>query len=327
MRTHTWQQKSGITRAPEFTKKLMADFAVNCGLKCGHDCLYCSTGAMLRAHRAFKILEENPFCHGYAIIDPTTPDRVAEDARRMRRRGLVHLCTTVDAWAPEAKQYNIVRGCLQGLMSQQGGSVRVLTKNAAIMDDFDLIEEYRDRILVGLSITATPEQDEIINIIEPNASSIQDRMLIMVEAAARGLRTYAMLCPLLPGIADGADQIDQLVKLAVDCRVDEIFVEPVNPRGPGLKQCQEALELWGYDEQGAAVGRIRSRANWSKYVLSLLHNAQRSVRKYSDVNKLRFLLYPSRLLPEDLLVIRADDAGVVWLKNISYGKPRKTIKA
>ena len=166
-----------------------------------------------------------------------------------------------------------------------------------------------------------------MKIIEPNASSIHERMLALAEASARGLRTYAMFCPLLPGIADSPEQIDQLVQFATDRQVEEIFVEPVNPRGSGLRDCQKALELWGYAKEAEAIRRIRNRANWSKYALNLLRNAQRSVRKYSDVNKLRFLLYPSRLLPEDLLVIRADDAGVVWLKNISYGKPRKTIKA
>ena len=313
MRVHCYQRKTGITRTPEFEKKGLATHAVNVGLKCGHGCLYCSTGAMLRTHSAFGKLGENPFGQGYAIIDPETPARVARDAQRMRKRGLVQLCTVVDAWAPEAQDHDLGRRCLKSILSQPGWSVRILTKNAAVVDDCDLIEKHRDRVLVGLSITAAPETAGAAEALEPNASPIRDRMLALTEAAARGFRTYAMLCPLLPGIADTAECIDRLIKFAADCRVEEVFVEPVNPRGPGLKLCQEALELHGHHREAQAIAGIRRRAGWSRYVADLLKAAQSSVRRHFDSSKLRFLLYPSRLLSAEEADIREDDAGVVWL--------------
>ena len=313
MRDHTYTLKTGISRTPEFEKKKLASFAVNCGVKCGHDCQYCSTGAMLRMHPAFKACGENPFANGYAIVDPTTPQRVARDARRIKRRGLVQLCTVVDAWAPEAQEHQIGRRCLEAILAEPDWSVRILTKNAAIREDFDVIERHGDRVLVGLSLTATPDQALATAALEPNASSIEDRTLAMTEAAARGLRTYAMLCPLLPGIADSPELIDRMVRFAVDCRAEEIFAEAVNPRGPGLRLCQEALEEANLPDQAAAIARIRRREKWSKYVAELIANVQRSVRRHFDIDKLRFLLYPGRLLPEHVDAIRKDDAGVIWL--------------
>lgn len=313
MRNHVYRLKTGITRSKEFERKGLATHAVNCGLKCGHDCLYCSTGAMLRCHVAFKELGEDPFGHGYSIVDPDTPERVARDAKRIRKRGMVQLCTTVDAWAPEAQEHDLGRRCLEAILSQPGWTVRVLTKNAAVRDNFDMIEKHRDRVLVGLSITASPDQEDVVEIIEPNVSPIPERMLALTEAAARGLRTYAMFCPLLPGIANAPGQIDQLVRTATECRAEEIFVEPVNPRGPGLRHCQEALELWGYEKQAKAIEAVRTKAGWSRYVADLVANTQKSVRRHSDLSMLRFLLYPSRSLPEDQQRIKADDAGVVWL--------------
>ena len=312
-RVHFWQLKAGITRTPEFEKKGLATHAVNVGVKCGHGCLYCSTGAMLRTHKAFKATGEDPFGFGYAIVDTTTPQRVARDAEKIQKRGMVQLCTTTDAWSPEAQEHGLSRRCLQAILSQPGWSVRILTKNAAVAQDFDLLEGHRDRVLVGLSLTATPARADVVEILEPHASSIQDRMLAMVEAAARGLRTYAMLCPLLPGIADCPDQIEELVRFAVDCRAEEIFIEPVNPRGRGLPLCHEALETWGYDEQAAAIARIRNRKEWSRYVAELLRNAQQAVRQHSDIRKLRFLLYPGNLMAENVARIKAHDEGVIWL--------------
>ena len=246
-------------------------------------------------------------------MDPETPDRVARDASRIRRRGMVQLCTTVDDWSPEAQKHDLGRRCLEAILSQPGWTVRILTKNAAVVRDFDVISRYRDRILVGLSMTAPATKTATMLAIEPNASPLQDRMAAWREAHERGLRTYAMFCPLLPGIADAPDDIDELVRLAVEYGAEELFTEPVNPRGPGLRLTQQALQEHGYQAEAAAVGHIRRAAAWSLYVASLISNVQRSMRASWDIDKLRILLYPSRVHERDITQIRQDDAGVVWL--------------
>jgi DNA repair photolyase len=113
MRIHITSLRNAITRTPEFEHKGLAGFAVNVGTKCGHDCRYCSTGALLRMHPSFQVAQENPFGTGYAVVDPTTSNRVARDARTRRERGLIQLCTTVDAWAPEAQRFNLGARCLE----------------------------------------------------------------------------------------------------------------------------------------------------------------------------------------------------------------------
>jgi len=175
MQTYTYELSTGIRPTPEFAKKKLADFAVNVGLKCSHDCTYCSTGAMLRTHGAFKELGRSPFDSGYSIIDLDIPEKVAEDAKRKRNRGLVQLCTTVDAWAPDAQEHDLGRRCLEALLAEPGWTVRILTKNAGVANDFDLIKKYKDRVLVGLSLTGTRDKQDILSIIEPNASPISER--------------------------------------------------------------------------------------------------------------------------------------------------------
>jgi len=164
-----------------------------------------------------------------------------------------------------------------------------------------------------LSITGTPDKNDAVTAIEPNASPIAQRMAALWEAHARGLRTYAMFCPLLPGIADAPEQIDGFVRLAVECGAEEIFVEPVNARGAGLKATQEVLNDHGHRAEATAIGTIRQVKEWSRYVVRLVSAIQRSVRAHYDLDRLRILLYPSRLTAEDVARIRGDDAGVVWL--------------
>jgi len=313
MKVHYCSLKCGITRTKEFEKKGLAQFAANVGTRCGHQCTYCSTPALMRMHPSFKEAGESPFAEGYALVDPTTPERIRRDARRLRNRGMIQLCTIVDAWAPEAQELDLGRRCLEAILAEPGWTIRILTKNAAVANDYDLIEKHRDRVLVGLSITGTPDQQEVLKAIEPYASPIRDRMAALREAHARGLRTYGMLCPILPGIADRAEQIDELVHFACECGDEEIFAEAVNPRGRGLILTQEALAEHGHHEQAQAVVAVRDKAHWSRYVADLIRRVQGSVRRFHDLSKLRFLLYPDGLTPSDVAAIRRDDAGVVWL--------------
>lgn len=313
MRVHHYQLKTGIGYTPEFERKGLATHAVNVGTKCGNNCRYCSTGAVLRMHPSFRGCGENPFGFGYAIVDPSTPERVAKDAKRLQKRGLVQLCTLTDAWAPEAQALNLGRRCLEAILSESEWTVRILTKNAAVTKDFDVMEKYRDRVLVGLSITGTPDQEDVLKEIEPCASPIRDRMASLREAHDRGLRTYGMLCPILPGIADSPEQIDELIRFACKCGAEEIFAEAVNRRGRGLILTQKALAERGYCQQAETIGAVRSKIHWSRYVVDLIKHVQYSVRRFHDIGKLRFLLYPSGLTPDDLAKIRRDDAGIVWL--------------
>ena len=128
-----------------------------------------------------------------------------------------------------------------------------------------------------------------------------------------GLRTYGMLCPLMPGIADSPEQIDELVTFVKDCGAEEIFAEAVNPRGGGLRDTAEALREAGFKEEADSVSRIRKRSHWSAYVTRLIQTLQSSLRRHGLIEKFRFLLYPSHLLPADRAAIESDDAGVVWL--------------
>ncbi len=310
MRVEVATRKSGITRTAH-EEKLLCQFAGNTGFLCGHFCTYCSTPTILRIQ--IRKLGFDPYEKGLCIVDPNTPERLAYDACHKQKRGLIEICPLVDAWPPEARKYDLGRRCLEAILCQPGWTVRILTKSAAVRKDFDLIQKYKDRVLLGLSITGTPENSQIMSVVEPYASSNPERLAVMQEAYARGLRTYGMLCPPMPGIADSAEQIEELVRFAVEYGAKEIFVEPVNLRGRGLELTQQALVSSGYKDEAAAVESIRTNKGWSRYATRLVSNVQQSVRKLYDISHLRFLLYPSRLTENDVAQIKQDDGGVIWL--------------
>jgi len=313
METFTYSLRGGIRSAPEFAKKKLATHAVNVGLKCAHGCTYCSTGALHRCHRAFKEIGRSSMSSGFSVIDPEIPEKVARDARKLRKRGCVQLCTTVDAWAPDAHKLALGRRCLEAILQEPGWTVRILTKNAAVAQDFDLLKKHEDRVLLGISLTGTAAKAPVLSAIEPNASPISDRIAALKQAHSMGLRTYGMLCPLPPGISDDPAQIEELVRVVKECGAEEVFAEAVNPRGNGLKKTEEALRTAGFVAEAKAIARVRTRSSWSPYVVRLIGNIQSAMQKHMSIRQLRFLLYPSGLRCEDNTRIRQRNDGIVWL--------------
>ena len=260
MKSYKYPLKRGIVVSNEFAKKGLAQFAVNVGVRCGHDCTYCSSRAMLRMHPAIKKTGRAPFERGYSIVDPDIVQKVAKDAASRQGRGLVEVCTTVDAWAPEAQKLGLGRGCLKALLAEPGWNIRILTKNAAVSHDFDLIKKYRDRVAVGLSLTGTADKQDVLSVIEPYASPIAERMVAMQKAHAMGLRTFGMLCPLLPGIGDSPEQIDQLVRFVAKCGAEEVFCEAVNQRGNNLTMTESVLRKNGFLAEAGSCPQVRRSA-------------------------------------------------------------------
>lgn len=311
---HEMQRSVGITRSEEFKKKGLAQYAVNTGIRCGHQCLYCSTNSVLGRHDYFKKHDKNHSHFGYAIVDPGTPGRVARDASRITDPGLLELSTTSDAWAPESKARNLGRKCLKEILSQTGWEVRILTKNVSVSDDFQWINEhYRDRVCVGLSLTGTREKEAILAAVELNASPISKRMETIEQAHKLGLRTYGMLCPLLPGIADDRETIEKLVRFCLKNGAEEIFAEAVNRRGNGLFLCAMALKEAGYKKESKAVDAIRNAAKWSEYATKLLKTLQDVMKEQNALPKLRYLLYINDLQSKELEAIKKNAEGVIWL--------------
>ena len=313
LRVYEYPLKAGINRTAEFEKKGLAEFSCNVGTRCGHRCTYCSSPSLLRMHDSFKQVNENPFDDGYAIIDTGITERVARDVRNKRKRGRIILCSTVDGWCPAAAKHNLGSRCLKAILNEPGWSVRILSKNAKVVESYDLIKRYRNRVQIGLTLTGTDEKSGCISAIEPNASTIEERMQALLYAKKLGLRLYSMLCPLIPSIASSQEQIDKLVKFAEAIDSEEIFAEPLNRRGKSIVRTKDALALSGYQFEAEQVDAIRNKIKWSGYVTELISTVQRSIRRFSDIKKLRFLLYPADLTAADTKKIKNDDAGVIWL--------------
>ena len=308
------EMKVGIRKTPEFEKKLLATHGVNVGLKCGHACAYCFTPSIIRNHPIFKEIGKSPYDDSYAVVDPTVVRRIRKDAEKIGRYSTVMVCTYTDAWAPEPKKFNLGRGLLETLLEKGNSQVRILTKNVSVKEDYSLIEEYRDRVMVGFSITAQPNKNTMEKI-EPNASSNKERVTALIEAHNLGLRTYAMLCPCLPGVCSSKPDLRGLISSVLPAEPEDLWLEPVNARGPALQKTSKVFREQGNHKIAKAIDDIRHRDKWSKYATKLTKDALDCGEDLGISDKIHILLYEKNFKGEDVLALKSEDRGgnIVWL--------------
>ncbi len=220
-----------------------------------------------------------------------------------------------DAWNVREEKQNYGRVMLQHIVSQPGWTARILTKHAEIQKDFDLIREYRDRVQIGLIIPATPNHATMMELLDPGTSSIRERLAALEKAGLMGLRTYVVLGPFLPGMAEHPRQIDELIRIAYNVRAEDIFVGTINYQNYGLRILRNTLAKRGYSYEAAAIQEISFREGWSNFTVNILRMVQTAIRTYGNVSKLKFLVHGNHLTPEAFQRVKEDDAGVLWLSH------------
>lgn len=305
--------KAGISRSAEFARKLLAEFAVNIGLACGNCCRYCSSRVMFRRHPEFRRLGLNPFDAGYAVVDPDTVSRVQRDAGRIKQSGRVIMCSATDAYSEEGRHYGLGRGCAEAILNRSELTLRVLTKRKEVQEDFDVYERYRERVLIGLSTSFLPEDSAAAAAVEPYSSSPEERLETLRQAHRRGLPIYDMLCPMIPAFYQTQQKVDEAFKAILEAEPEEIFAEVVNPRGKGLIRTAQALRAAGLRKEADGVDAIRTHKVWSREATRVIQMVVDTAERLYDTERLRVLLYPSRLTDEDEANLRRIRKGIIWL--------------
>ena len=102
-------------------------------------------------------------------------------------------------------------------MAQRNWPVIVQTRSPLVLRDIDILKQGRD-FEVGLSITTA--DDSVRKLFEPKAPTIRDRIRALDELHKAGIRTYAMIAPMLPG-AEGLPEI-------LGGKVDYLLVDRMN---------------------------------------------------------------------------------------------------
>jgi DNA repair photolyase len=191
------------------SKSKVFDYVVNPYIGCQHGCTYCYARFMKRFTGHTEPWGE------FVDVKINAPELLKHQITRASP-GRVWVSGVSDPYQPLEKQYMLTRKCLDILLAH-GWEVTVQTKSPLVLRDVELLQE-APRLEVGLTITTTDEA--IRQLFEPKAPSIEARLHALEELHNAGIRTFAMIAPLLPGAEGLAAKLDD--------KVDYVLIDRMN---------------------------------------------------------------------------------------------------
>lgn len=288
-------RKCAVKRNKEFEKKGLATHSVDVGTLCGHGCRYCSTPCTIRDQRALKetgLTAQELFSGGYSVVDTDTPNRIPATVKHLESSDIVMFCPKTDGWSPESQKLNLGKQCLEAVLTNNTDcKVRVLSKNAALADDLADLVKHKDRIMPSLSLTAPRSKSHLAQVVEPNASTIVERLEAMKQIHALGYKMFGMCCPAMPGLLTDEADIEELLDELLRFNPDTIWLEAVNPRGSGLGDTEAAFRDAGHKAIADKIEAIRETAVHDRYVAAFVRRANRVGKRLRCDSKFKFLIY------------------------------------
>jgi len=176
-------------------------YAINPYIGCQHSCSYCYARFMKRVtgHR-------EPWGE-FVDVKINAADLLRVETNK-KKRGRVWISGVCDPYQPLEAKYKLTRLCLE-ILAQNNWPVIIQTRSPLVLRDIDVLKEAKD-FEVGLSITTADEG--IRKLFEPHAPPINDRIEALDALHKAGIRTYAMIAPILPG----AEGLGELLKGKID---------------------------------------------------------------------------------------------------------------
>jgi DNA repair photolyase len=177
---------------------------------CEHGCAYC------RARPYHEYLGFN------AGIDFESKIMVKHDAPELLRRELskrswmpecVMMSGNTDCYQPAERKYEITRKCLEVFLEFRN-PVSILTKNALILRDLDILKELASMQLVSTMLSITSFDKELRRRLEPRTSTPERKLQAIEQLAKAGVPVGIMVGPIIPGLND--NEVPNILKRGAD---------------------------------------------------------------------------------------------------------------
>lgn len=184
-------------------------YVINPYTGCQHNCTYCYARFMKRFTG-----HQEPWGQ-FVDVKVNAPDLLKVEITK-KKPGRVWVSGVCDPYQPLETQYKLSRQCLE-ILAQNDWPVSVQTRSPLVLRDLDILKTGRD-FEVGFSITTS--DDDIRKLFEPLAPTIKARVDALEELHRAGVRTYAMIAPMLPG----AEDLPEILA----GKVDRVLVDRMN---------------------------------------------------------------------------------------------------
>jgi len=165
---------------------------------CEHGCIYCYArnshqywgyGAGLDFERKIIIKENAPEVLAKQFENPKWEVRT------------IMLAGNTDCYQPIEQKLQLTRRMLQVVL-QYRHPVSIITKNALIIRDLDLLQALSKLNLVHVNISITTLNEQLRQKLEPRTAAATKRLHVVKQLAEAGIPVNVMVAPIIPGLND-----------------------------------------------------------------------------------------------------------------------------
>src|SRR3954454_18231287 len=175
---------------------------------CEHGCIYCY------ARNSFEYW-------GYSAgLDFERKIIVKKNAPELLRKFLLHpkwecvpisLSGNTDCYQPAEQKFRLTRGLLE-VCNEFNQPVAMISKNAGMLRDRDLLQEMAAKKLVSILVSITSFNEDLRRVMEPRTTTGKQRLRLIEEMSKAGVRMGVMLGPMIPGLNE--HEMHNIIKAA-----------------------------------------------------------------------------------------------------------------
>lgn len=177
---------------------------------CEHGCVYCYAR---NAHEFWGYSAGLDF-ERKILVKKEAPQLLENQLKKKSwKAATIVLSGNTDCYQPAEQKFKITRQCLE-VFYKYRHPVGIITKNACILRDLDILKKLGRQQLVGVNISITSLSENTRRLLEPRTATIKRRLQTVKVLSENVIPVNAMLAPMIPGI--NSHELLKLAKAASD---------------------------------------------------------------------------------------------------------------
>lgn len=177
---------------------------------CEHGCTYCYARP---THEYWGYSAGFDF-ESVILVKKNAPELLRETLRKKNREVMpISLSGNTDCYQPCERTFGITRQLLE-IMLEFRQPVSIITKNALILRDLDLLKELASLDLVHVNLSITSLDEELRRKLEPRTATAKRKLQTVYELTSAGIPVNVMVAPVIPAIND--HELFEIVKAVAE---------------------------------------------------------------------------------------------------------------
>jgi DNA repair photolyase len=218
--------KSALNRVPQ-ASRVPFEWTVNPYRGCTHACAYC----FARPTHEFLGLDAGRDFEREIVVKVNVPEVLRVELARPSWKGEhIAMGTNTDPYQWVEGRYKLMRGIWEALRDA-ANPCSILTKSPLVLRDVDLLQEIAARTQVSACLSVPTLDEKAWRASEPRTPNPRARLEAVGALNRAGIPTGILIAPLMPGINDAPEQVEEIIALATEAGAAHIGGIPLHLRG------------------------------------------------------------------------------------------------